>query len=383
MVENAGALRIHVHDDSRVLDGMLRLVELARQDQPLDDSLAAICRLIAGIAVVDVVSIYLRERHDNRDVLVMRANVGFPREAVGRVTLGLDEGLTGVVAQRRLPVTVAVAQQDDRYKHIDGIGEEHFAAYLGVPLVIATKLAGVLVLQRREHGAFTEADVSLASSLTGSIIFALERHRERHGDRNVPTFHGTSLVAGCARGPSLVLPSPAEEPKSAAAALHALELDLVTAAQRLGEAGPVVARALDNLAAVAIALREVVASGRAVDTLVRLQRAPYHGTSAKDLTSLLAERNREVSELWSFLVVDMQHRLPICGAVLIVRSLGAFVALEAIARGAAAVIVTGTAQPAAKEILQAARLPTIECLAVTVSSCDLIEVDDGTVRIIG
>jgi GAF domain-containing protein len=382
MVENAGALRIHVHDDSRVLDGMLRLVELARQDQPLDESLAAICRLIAGIAVVDIASIYLRERHDARDVLVMRANVGFPREAVGRVQLGLDEGLTGVVAQRRLPVTVAVAQQDDRYKHIDGIGEEHFAAYLGVPLVIATKLAGVLVLQRREHGAFTEADVSLASSLTGSIIFALERHREQHGDRGVPTLHGTSLVAGCARGPAVVLPSPAEEPKSAAAALHALELDLVTAAQRLGEAGPVVARALDNLGAVAVALREVVASGRSTDTLVRLQRAPYHGSSAKDLTALLAERNREVSELWSFLVVDMQHRLPICGAVLVVRSLGAFVALEAVARGAVAVIVTEGVEPAAREILQAARLPTIACAAVAVGSGDLVEVDDRTIRLI-
>jgi GAF domain-containing protein len=374
MVENASALRIHVHDDSRVLDGMLGLVDLARQEQPLDEKLSTMCRLIAGVAGVDVVSIYLRER----DVLVMRGNVGFPADAVGRVKLGLDEGLTGVVAQRRRPVTVAAAQQDDRYKHIDGIGEEHFAAYLGVPLVLAAEVAGVLVLQRRAHGAFTEGDVSLASSLTGSILFALERHRDRHGDHaaGIRCFEGASLVAGHAIGPALVLPSPAAKPASAAAALHALELDLVTAAQRLGQAGPTVTRALDNLGAVATALRDHVSSGGTSDALARLQRAPYHATSgAKDLTSLLDERNREVSELWSFLLVDMQHRLPICGSVLVVRSLGAFTALEAIARGAVAVIVTETAHHAAREILDAASMPAITIAGLGVHSGQLLELD--------
>jgi putative methionine-R-sulfoxide reductase with GAF domain len=373
------ALRIHVHDDSRVLDGMLLLVELARQEQPLADTLSAMCRLIAGIAAVDVVSIYLREGN----ALVMRGNVGFPADAVGRVRLGLDEGLTGVVAGRRRPVTVAAAQADDRYKHIDGIGEEHFAAYLGVPLVLDTEVAGVLVMQRRAEGAFTDADVSLASSLTGSIIFALERHRDRHGGHTAPCFAGKCLVTGHAIGPALVMPSPAAKPASAAAALHALELDLVTAAQRLGPACATATRALDNLAAVAVALRSVVASGRSADTLAQLQHAPYHATSgAKDLTALVDERNREVSELWAFLLVDMQHRLPICGSLLVVRSLGSFVALEAIARGAAAVIVTETAHHSAREILEAAAVPAITITNLVVTSGDPLELDatSGIVR---
>ena len=61
MVSNANTLRIHVHDDTRVLDGMHSLVELAKAPRPLEETLNAMCRLVAEIAKVDVVSFYLRE----------------------------------------------------------------------------------------------------------------------------------------------------------------------------------------------------------------------------------------------------------------------------------------------------------------------------------
>ena len=230
-------LRIHVHDNSRVLDGMFRLVELTKEQRPIDDTLSAMCRLIAEIVGVEVVSVYLRERHADREVLVMRGNVGFPSNAVGRVQLGLDEGLTGVVAQRCRPVSVAVAQQDNRYKHVDGIGEEHFAAYLGVPLLVRGKIAGVLVLQRRSPGTFAETDVTLASSVTAPLIFVIEKHGAT-GDGAGQSFAGTSLVHGRAVGRSVLLPPVSAAPTSETAALHALEFDLVTATQRLGHARP-------------------------------------------------------------------------------------------------------------------------------------------------
>ncbi|HEY5946425.1 MAG TPA: GAF domain-containing protein [Kofleriaceae bacterium] len=385
MVDSTNAVRIHVHDDTRVLDGMLRLVDVATRQRPIDDTLAEMCQLISEIAGVDVVSVYLREQLGGREMLVMRGNVGFPADAVRRVQLGLYEGLTGVVAGRRRPVTVAVAQQDDRYKHVDGIGEEQFAAYLGVPLLVADEVAGVLVFQRRAPGAFTENDVSLASSLMAPLILVIERNARAHAGTTYQL--GTSVVRGHAIGPALVIPSPSDAPKSVAAALHALDFDLVTAAQRLGHAGPVVARALDNLSLVATALRDQVAS-RSGDVLAKLQRVPYHATSGdKDLTSLISERDREVGELWSFLLSDMQHRLPICGAVLVARSLGTFMALEAVARGAAAVVVAESVTPAARDVLEAAGVPAMTDVQLPENAgvdCTLLEVDAtrGTVRVL-
>ena len=380
------ALRIHVHDDGRALAGMSRLVELAKEQRPVEDTLSAMCRSIAEIAGVEVVSVYLREHHAELDVLVMRGNVGFPADAVGRVQLGLDEGLTGVVAKRCRPVSVAVAQEDNRYKHVDGIGEEKFAAYLGVPLLVRGEVAGVLVLQRRSPGAFVESDVALASSVTAPLLFVIEKHGATRSGAWHRSFAGTSLVRGRAIGRAVVLPPAREAPVSEIAALHALEFDVVTAAQRLGHAPPSVARALDNLALVAIALRDQVAAPGG-DVLARLQRVPYRsGSHARDLGELVDERRREVTDLWSFLVADMQHRLPICGAVLVVPALGAFLALEAVARGAVAVIIAGAAEPAARDVLEAAMLPAIAGvpgLATRVKTGEELEVDGARGTVLG
>lgn len=387
MVSDANTLRIHVHDDTRVLDGMHSLVELAKGLRPLEETLIAMCRQVAEIAKVDVVSVYLREQQPDGDVLVMRGNVGFPRDAVGRVRLRGDEGLTGVVAARRRPVTVSVAQEDDRYKHVDGIGEEQFAAYMGVPLLVADEVAGVLVMQRRTPNTFDESDVSLASSLTAPIILVIGRHSAPKL-RGPNSFVGTSLVPGRAIGPAVVLPAPSATPASEAAALHALEFDLVVAAQRLGHAGPTVARAIENFGLVTVALREKVAAGAHGDVVSALHRAPYHGAPGiKDLTALLAERHREISDLWAFLVTDMQHHLWLCGAVLAVPVLGTFMALEAVARGAAAVVVANKAEPGACDVLAAAELPVITNVAelvISVRSGEILEVDAdrGTVRVL-
>jgi signal transduction protein with GAF and PtsI domain len=387
MAVSANALRIHVHDDTRVLDGMMRLVELARVQRPIDETLCAMCRVVAELANAEVVSVYLRERQPSGDVLVMRGNVGFPAAAVGNVQLGVYEGLTGVVAERRRPVSVAVAQDDERYKHVDGIGEEEFAAYLGVPLLVADEVAGVLVVQRRAPRTFSEADLALASSLTAPFVLVIGRD----GARKVAgpnRFVGTSLVRGRAVGAAIVVPPPSATPVSEAAALHALKFDLVSASQRLGHSSHAVLRSLDNLGLVAIALHAHVADHDVDDVLAALERVPYHAASAaKDLTALVEERHREMADLWSFLVSDMQNRLSICGAVLVVQRLGTFMAIEAVARGAAAVVVIGGASPGARDVLEAAQVPVVTGVHELVSRVrcgELLEVEatSGIVRVL-
>jgi len=110
-------------------------------------------------------------------------------------------------------------------------------------------------------------------------------------------------------------------------------------------------------------------------------------SAAKDLTLLVEERHREVADLWSFLVSDMQHRLSICGAVLVVQRLGTFMALEAVARGAGAVIVTGGVSPGARDVLEAAQVPAVTGvheLVTRVRCGELLEVEatSGIIRVL-
>jgi signal transduction protein with GAF and PtsI domain len=380
-------LRIHVHDDTRVLDSTLALVEIASGSQPLNDTLCAMCRLVAEISNADVVSVYLREARPDGDVLVMQGNVGFPAHAVGHVELGLFDGLTGVVAERRRPVTVAVAQEDDRYKHVDGIGEEMFPAYLGVPLLQRDEVVGVLVFQRRRPRSFTTSDVTLASSLTAPFSFAIERH----GGHRVSTrssFSGVPVAGGRAAGAALLLPSPNVTALSEPVALSALEQDLAIAMQRLGHAlSPRVACALDNLGRLIFALR--AHDGRRVSrevVIAALERVPYRTPSGdKDLTAMLAKRRTEIDELWAFLAADATRHVELEESVLVTKRLGTFLAIESVARGAAAIVVEDEVDPDASEIVRAAELPTITGVAnLALRGGEQLEVDvaRGSVRIV-
>src|SRR5690349_2114465 len=112
-------IRMHVHerDDLRV-DGILRLIEAASDPGPLPKVLQRMCKHAATIAHADVVSVYVREQSNDGDTLVLRANVGFPATAIGKVTLALGEGIVGTAAEVMRPISAQVAQEDEHYKHV-------------------------------------------------------------------------------------------------------------------------------------------------------------------------------------------------------------------------------------------------------------------------
>src|SRR5262245_51796083 len=118
---------IFVHEQGdQSLDGIFRLIEVAGQQQSLHQVLAAMCGDVSAIAGADVVSIYVREATAEGEVFTMRGNVGFPAAAVGRVRLRIGEGIVGFVADRLRPVSVALAEQEEHFKYIPGLGEERF-----------------------------------------------------------------------------------------------------------------------------------------------------------------------------------------------------------------------------------------------------------------
>jgi signal transduction protein with GAF and PtsI domain len=285
---------------------------------------------------------------------------------------------------------VAVAQADGRYKHVDGIGEEMFPAYLGMPLLQRSEVVGVLVMQRRRPHSFTATDVSLASSLTAPICFAIERHDGlRVAARK--SFSGEPRTAGRAAGPAVLLPSTSSAIElSEPVALQALEHDLLIAMQRLGHAlSPRVVRALDNLGRLMVVLREHARQRAPRELLLSaLERVPYRTMSGDhDLTALLAKRRGELDDLWSFLSADASDHLDLQGRVLVARRLGTFLAIEAVARGAVGVVVEGAIDEDAIEILRAAELPAlagVQELAGYLRGGEQLEVEAarGSVRIV-
>ncbi|WP_410968634.1 GAF domain-containing protein, partial [Salmonella sp. SAL4443] len=77
--------------------------------------------------------VYLIE--PDRANLVLAATVGLRPESVGKVRMGLHEGLAGLVAQELRPIMVEEATKHPRYKFFREAGEEAYQSFLGVPLI--------------------------------------------------------------------------------------------------------------------------------------------------------------------------------------------------------------------------------------------------------
>jgi phosphotransferase system enzyme I (PtsP) len=348
---------VHVHHrGDRGVDGIMRLIELASHDGPLETTLSAMCDELAVIAGIEVASVYVREG----DRLVMRGNHGFPRAAIGVTSLAVGEGITGLVAECMRPVSAAHAAAEVAYKHVPGLGEERFPVFAGVPLIGGGAVIGVLVLQRRER-PFEADEVTLATALGAPVTLAIER--KRAAAIRSARLVGVAHVGGAVLGHAAVVPTTtalANAPVDLDRATTRVRDDLGRAMRRLGEVTvPEVGAALDRMALALCdqRLRERLVAAAVKPSGLRsvakdYARAPYRLGTAPEAT----DPATEIEEL-CVLLGDPRSLRP--GTVWIADRIGAFIAIAAVARGASALVAGAHISPAAISVARAAGLTTI------------------------
>ncbi len=141
--------------------------QLVAHSHNSSETLANIVRLIQGRFHTAVCSVYFFV--PERGELVLGATVGLQAEAIGRVRMRLDEGLTGLVAQKMAPVAVADAFEHPRFKYFPEAGEDPYHSFLGVPLVEGGTLQGVLVVQTREPRQFSPSEVRMLVTVAAQL----------------------------------------------------------------------------------------------------------------------------------------------------------------------------------------------------------------------
>ncbi len=388
---------IHIHHrGDRGVDGILRLIELASHDGPIEAVLTAMTDEMAVIAGVDVASIYVVE--DDR--LVMRGNHGFPESAIGSTALSVGEGLTGLVAECMRPVSAAKASTEAAYKHVPGLGEEHYPVYAGVPLISGGAVIGVLVMQRREK-PFTADEVTLATALGAPVTLAIERRRASavRSARLVGVAHGGGVVLGRAgivpttTAVADALRVAGDLPGGGADILrNSIELDRVVARLRddLGRALKRLADATDpriggvldrfTLALCDQRFRERLLAAGGEPSGLRAVAKEYARASIRLGTG--EERVFEIEELCALIGMTADTRTSArTGAVWIADRIGAVMTIAAVARGASAVVTSDAATDAAIAIAREAKLPLVTGVAGVfgwVRTGDLLAVDGET-----
>ncbi|HET7500263.1 MAG TPA: GAF domain-containing protein [Kofleriaceae bacterium] len=366
------------HPGDRGVDGILRLIELAAQEGPLEATLTAMCDELAAIAGVGVASVYVREA----DRLVMRGNHGFAPSAIGATSLAIGEGITGLVAECMRPVSAANAASEVAYRHFPGLGEERFPVFAGVPLISGGSVIGVLVLQRNAR-PFSTDEVTLAIALGAPITLAIER-RLAAAIRSA-RLPGLAHVSGAVLGRAAAVPTTTalgNAPLDLERATARLRDELGRAMRRLGDVEvPAVGAALDRFALALCdqRLRERLVAAAAHPSGLRsvakdYARTPYRLGAAPEA----ADHATEIEEL-CVLLGEPRSLKP--GAIWIADRIGAFIAIAAVARGASALVAGDAVSPSAIAIARAARLPTVSDVSGLFSWArpdDLLAVDGDT-----
>jgi len=140
---------------------------LILQSHDLDETLRNIVTLVARRMHTDVCSIYLLDA-DNV-TLRLQASKGLSRKAVGKVTLRIGEGLTGIAAQKRHAIAIEEPQEHPSYRYFKETGEERFHSFLGIPLFDRNNPLGVIVLQTKEPRQFNKEEISALSTIAFQV----------------------------------------------------------------------------------------------------------------------------------------------------------------------------------------------------------------------
>lgn len=137
--------------------------------------LGQIVSMVANYLNSEVCSIYLYEEETAE--LVLRATHGLNPDAVGRVRLTLNEGLTGMAMRELRPICEYEASRNPYFKRFDDINEEPYESFLAVPIQKGVEKIGVLVLQRQERSYFTSSDVAALRAVASQLTTAIENAR--------------------------------------------------------------------------------------------------------------------------------------------------------------------------------------------------------------
>ena len=171
-----GRMALIMHRANREHREIISLEEismLVSLDFELAEVLQSVSTKIAGQLNADVCNIYLLEGEE----LVLKATHGFDREHVGKIRLKIGEGITGAVAKEMLPLNLANASRDPRFKVFPELNEERYNAMLSFPITDKKDIYGVINLQMTSVRHFTEDEIQFVSIIANLILSAIKLRR--------------------------------------------------------------------------------------------------------------------------------------------------------------------------------------------------------------
>lgn len=143
------------------------LSAITARSEDLQETLQRVVEVVVARTATDVCSLYLLDPRMQR--LTMWATTGLDRAAVGKVSMNVGEGLTGMALEKLDVVNIVDAMAHPRYKYFPETGEEKFHSFVGVPMIERKTPLGVLVVQTLRRRKFSAHELRLLRAIAAQV----------------------------------------------------------------------------------------------------------------------------------------------------------------------------------------------------------------------
>jgi phosphotransferase system enzyme I (PtsP) len=148
-----------------------RIVQEVSSVDSAKEALQIIVERVRSAVQTQACSVFLLDR--DKQHFILMATEGLQTQAIGKVSISINEGLIGLIARREEPINLSDAPKHPDFLHRSEIGEERFCAYLGAPIIHQRQLIGVIVLQQEQKRRYDESEeafvVTIAAQLGGVL----------------------------------------------------------------------------------------------------------------------------------------------------------------------------------------------------------------------
>jgi phosphotransferase system, enzyme I, PtsP len=176
----------------------------------VQERLDKLVALIAQGLKADVCSCYIMRAGE---VLELFATFGLAQRAVHNTRLRVGEGLVGEIAAHARPLSLADAWSHPAFVYRPETGEDFFRSLMGVPMIQAGRVMGVLAVQTRDERPFNDWEVEtletvamvIAELTMAAQVVKREELFPTEGNSLLPVrLSGTMLNAGLGLGQAVM-----------------------------------------------------------------------------------------------------------------------------------------------------------------------------------
>jgi signal transduction protein with GAF and PtsI domain len=174
--QSAHALELALREKTREVDVLHRISESINGTLDLEAVLRHIVEMVVEVTRADACLLYLLS--ESREELILRASKNPHPKLIGRITIGLGEGITGWVARERTRVVIpSNANDDPRFKFFHNLPEDRYQAFVSVPVLAKKEVVGVINVQHKRPRRYRPDELALLSTIANQVGGAIENAR--------------------------------------------------------------------------------------------------------------------------------------------------------------------------------------------------------------